>query len=81
MRLWWAVLAVGVVCFRRGGVGSFAGVGGSAGDAYTLLTLLLLTLLALLMLGGSRGEARCLSKLGLGCGYSSTAERGRVRGV
>ena len=40
-----------------------------------LLTLLLLTLLALLMLGGSRGEARCLSKLGLGCGYASAAER------
>eukprot|EP00966_Prymnesium_polylepis_P270386 6245963-Prymnesium_polylepis.1 len=51
------------------------------GPRVTLLTLLLLALLAFLMLVGSRGEARCLSKLGLGRGYASTAERERVRGV
>eukprot|EP00966_Prymnesium_polylepis_P034705 806853-Prymnesium_polylepis.1 len=67
LRLWWVVLVVWVVCFRRGGVGLFAGVGGSAGDAFDA--------------GGISGEARCLSKLGLGCGYASTAERERVRGV
>ena len=78
MRLWWAVLAVGVVCFRRGGVGLFAGVGGSAGDAFDAFAF---GAFSFLMLGGSRGEARCLSKLGLGCGYASTAERERVRGV
>eukprot|EP00966_Prymnesium_polylepis_P221650 5128022-Prymnesium_polylepis.1 len=54
---------------------------GWQGQRVALLALLLLALLAFFMLGGSRVEAQCLSKLGLGCGYASAAERERVRGV